>query len=223
MYLRVNLNFNYVPRAMPEPTNLTERLATVLNGLRDVAAHYAAKNRAFVPVTILLSLYLTSVIRRFGALAARLAAGPIHARPPRPRPPQPRPPQPDAARERAPPKPRTPRRFSWLVVWLGYHAAGYGLQLRHILANDHEMAALIAASPQAGRILRPLCRMLGIKPAADLPPSLFPPRPAKAPTFAAAAEPAIPGPPRTFLRPGLSERGEETDGTGSPVDFPTPA
>ena len=55
-----------------------------------------------------------------------------------------------------------PRRFGWLVRAVGYQAAGYGSQLRTILGQP-EMVALLEASPEAGRILRPLCRMLAVE------------------------------------------------------------
>ncbi len=54
-----------------------------------------------------------------------------------------------------------PRGFAWLCVLVPYYAAGFGSQLRHLL-GDPEMVALIAATPQLGKALRPLCRMLGI-------------------------------------------------------------
>jgi hypothetical protein len=57
--------------------------------------------------------------------------------------------------------PALPRRFGWLVKAGGYRAAGFGSQLQTVL-NTPEMAALLAASPQAGRILRPLCRALAL-------------------------------------------------------------
>ena len=57
-----------------------------------------------------------------------------------------------------------PGRFAWLVRAAGYQAAGYGCQLRHILEQP-EMVALLQASPQAARILRPVCRMLAIETA----------------------------------------------------------
>ncbi len=63
-----------------------------------------------------------------------------------------------------------PRRFGWLVWRAGYQAAGYGSQLRAILATP-EMVALLSAAPEAGRILRPLCRMLAVET------SLLRPRP----------------------------------------------
>ena len=55
-----------------------------------------------------------------------------------------------------------PRRFGWLVQAGGHQAAGFGLQLQTVL-NTPEMTALLAASPQAGRILRPLCRALAME------------------------------------------------------------
>ena len=53
--------------------------------------------------------------------------------------------------------PRTP---AWLLVAVR-EAASVRSQLEHLL-SDAECEAFLAAVPQAGRILRPLCRMLGI-------------------------------------------------------------
>ncbi len=174
------MDLNYVPPTMVEPTNLPERVATILNGLRDLAARHAVRNWVLIPVTVLFSAYLGSVIRRFTALAARVAAGTMRLRPPRPK-------RPDIARDRGPPKPRLPSRVGWVIEWLGYHAMGRSSQLRHLFTDDPEMVALMAASPQGGRIFRPLCRMLRIEPGPDLPPSLFPPRREKASAQEAAA------------------------------------
>jgi len=63
-----------------------------------------------------------------------------------------------------------PGRFGWLVRLASYHAAGYGSQLRAVLGQP-EMIALLRAAPQAGRILRPVCRMLAVET------SLLRPRP----------------------------------------------
>ena len=57
-----------------------------------------------------------------------------------------------------------PGRFGWLVRVASYQAAGYGCQLRHVLEQP-EMVELLKASPQAARILRPVCRMLAIETA----------------------------------------------------------
>ena len=58
--------------------------------------------------------------------------------------------------------PALPRRYGWLVRSGGWRAAGFGSQLHFLLATP-EMTELLAAAPQAGRILRPLCRALAIE------------------------------------------------------------
>lgn len=55
-----------------------------------------------------------------------------------------------------------PRKFAWMCVMVPYEAAGYGSQLRAVLAEP-EMAGLLAACPQAVRLLKPLCRALGVE------------------------------------------------------------
>jgi hypothetical protein len=57
-----------------------------------------------------------------------------------------------------------PYRFGWLVRAAARHAAVYGGQLRVIL-EEPEIVALLRASPQAVRILRPVCRALAIESA----------------------------------------------------------
>ena len=56
-----------------------------------------------------------------------------------------------------------PVQFGWLVRMAAHEAAGFGSQLRAVLAHP-EMRALLAAAPQVGRVLRPLCRMLAVEP-----------------------------------------------------------
>jgi len=68
------------------------------------------------------------------------------------------------------PTAKLPRRFGWLVRAASWHAAAYTGQLRLVLGQP-EMVALLAASPQAVRILRPLCQMLAVET------SLLRPRP----------------------------------------------
>ena len=53
---------------------------------------------------------------------------------------------------------------AWLLEYVR-EAAPFGSQLGHLLSGE-EAAAFLAAVPQAGRILRPLCRMLGVGVAA---------------------------------------------------------
>jgi hypothetical protein len=63
---------------------------------------------------------------------------------------------------------RLPRRFGWLFPMVPGDAACYSGQLLAVLAEP-EMQALLAACPQAVRVLRPLCRMLGIARADYVP------------------------------------------------------
>ncbi len=58
--------------------------------------------------------------------------------------------------------PRLPRRFGWLMKLGGCQAAGFGAQLQTVLSTP-ELAELLVASPQAGRILRPWCRALAVE------------------------------------------------------------
>ena len=162
---------------------------------RDLAA-WAAKNRLAAPLILLLWPRLNRLAIRFTALAARVAAGTAAPR---------RSTSLRAAGAR-PRKPyaRLPRGFAWVVRMVPGTAA-YGSQLQHLLA-DPEMAALLAAAPQAGRLLRPLCRMLGVRPPPALVPPTRPTRPRKPPSSRPAAvrpSPAAPpaGPKRAAPRP----------------------
>jgi len=66
-----------------------------------------------------------------------------------------------------------PGRFGWLVRAASYQAAGYGAQVREVLGQP-EMVELLKASPQAVRILRPVCRMLAIETALLRPGMVVP-------------------------------------------------
>jgi hypothetical protein len=68
-----------------------------------------------------------------------------------------------------------PRRFGWLPQYLP-ETAVFAEQLQQYLA-DPEVADLFARCPQAGKILRPICRILGVKP---IPEILRPPAPTPA-------------------------------------------
>ena len=72
--------------------------------------------------------------------------------------------------------PALPRKFGWMVEAGGYRAVGYRCQLVHLLTTEPEMAAMLDASPQARRVLRPLLRALGVD---ELPWVATPPRPPK--------------------------------------------
>ncbi len=58
--------------------------------------------------------------------------------------------------------PVMPRSFGWLLPLVPCEAACFAGQMREVLAEPG-MVALLAAAPQARRVLAPLCRMLGIE------------------------------------------------------------
>jgi len=82
----------------------------------------------------------------------------------------------DAARVRV----RLPSRAGWLVREFGWEVVAFGSQLQHLLGQP-EMQAALAARPGVGRILRPICRMLGVRDVVGLarPVALVAARPAK--------------------------------------------
>jgi hypothetical protein len=130
---------------------------------------------------------LADTRRRLAALHARFAAGRLPAAPRRA---TPRPAADRAARMRRPPRiPRGP-------VFLQYGLGCFVPELRELVEHP-EMRALLAASPQAGRLLRPLWRKLTTDPLPEvlrLPPR--PPQPSKQPRLARPAAPAaLPEPP----------------------------
>jgi hypothetical protein len=120
--------------------------------------------------------YISRTRRRFERLLARLAAGIA---------PRARAPRPDDAAEpkpRATPRFRLPRRRLWLRAILGHNAGNFAGQVAYLL-DQPETAALIAASPQAQRLLRPFFHILGTPPACipPLPKRPRKPRPKPAP------------------------------------------
>jgi hypothetical protein len=147
----MNLPLSFIP--------LAHWLTLIVAGLQKAAAARAGRDHAVAPLVTLLWTRLARLTARFDALVARLAAG--HPAAP--------------ARQRArsasvvPARKapaailRLPRGQAWLIRLLPGEAASYGCQLQALLA-DPQMAALLAAAPEAGRILRPLCRLLAIAP-----------------------------------------------------------
>jgi hypothetical protein len=147
----MNLSFSFTP--------LAHWLTLLVAGLRQAAAARAGRDHAVAPLVTLLWTRLARLTARFDALVARLTAG-HPAAPTRPR-------TRSAATVPARKAPvaglRLPRSHTWLIRLLPGEAASYGSQLQAMLA-DPQMAALLAAAPEAGRILRPLCRLLAITP-----------------------------------------------------------
>ncbi|MCC6719713.1 MAG: hypothetical protein IT555_17665 [Acetobacteraceae bacterium] len=148
-------------------SQLPTLFTAIIAALRVAIGTHVGRHPAQAPLLNHACDYLSRAMQRFQRLFARWRAGtPIRAR---------------TARPRHPAAPRTTPRFptanAWLTARVGYTAAGHGSQLQYLLATP-EAADFIREVPQAGRLLRPLCHMLGIAPAPlglALPPA--PPRP----------------------------------------------
>ncbi|HET9148148.1 MAG TPA: hypothetical protein VFN77_08865 [Acetobacteraceae bacterium] len=157
--------------------SLAERLALIIEALCAAVARRVGPG--FLgglagPLIILIRARLRRIAARFTRLAAQ-PGRPIRAacRPSRPVPADPFP---------------ALRRFASLLR-LVPETAALASQLRHLLA-DPRMKALLQSTPELGRTLRPLCRMLGIRAAKSPPPS--PP----GHTIPSREQPAHPIPPR---------------------------
>ena len=165
------------------PRTQAERFAGIIEGLcRAVAARGGGRDRLAGPLVVLIWTRLRRIAAQVVALAARVEAG-RHRRYPSRRPPLRTAGRPAVPRRHAPPV--LPHGFAWLLPLVPCEAAGYASQLRYLLAEP-EVAALVDAAPQMRRLLRPLCRMLGV----SLPP---PPRPPAepAPARSLPAGPAL--------------------------------
>jgi len=141
---------------------VAESFSLLMLGLKAVIAEVAAPDRSRTAFLVFVWGRLSHMVVRFEKLYARWRAGTLpKARGPRP-PRTPR--EEDDAKPRAKPLFHLPGGRMWLVRHVQKSAA-FGSQLRHLLATDPEIPAFLEACPQAGRILRPLCRALGV----DLP------------------------------------------------------
>ena len=179
-----------VPIALLLLQSLADRFGSLSRALKESVAKHIAKDRNSGPWIVEVCTRVSRLTARLLRLLAQLEAGTLP--PPRKRPKRAPTPKLEAKPEADPParpaRPKLSRAFGWLgrTVW---EARISGSQLRTLLAEP-EVQELLAATPQAGRILRPLCQMLGV----ELPPVLqLPARPrAKRPS---RARPKRPRPP----------------------------
>ena len=145
---------------------MVRRLAWILAGLASVVARRFLREPRFAGLILPLWGWLGRSARRFERAVGR---------PARVRAVQARREVPVAAPVA---RARLPGGRGWLVRALGYEAAGYGSQLQALLAEP-EMQAIVASVPAVGRILRPLCRILGVVPVGAEP--VLAPKPERAP------------------------------------------
>ncbi len=167
---------------LPTTTPLGHRLAVIVAGLYGVIAPRAAAEWAITALLVRLVTRLDHMVLRLDRLVARWQAGTLA------------PPRPSRASRPRTSRPRLafPRAAAWLnrlIPATARWSPGIGL----LLASP-ECQALIADAPQAGRILRPLCHMLGIPLPVALRLPKRPRRPAPNPPPAAAAPPTAPPP-----------------------------
>ena len=164
-------NIPQFPECTPEAV---VRFARVIGGLLEaIARAFSIHPRPPVPEPVII-LYIQRTRRRFERLMARLRAGIPHC----PRKPREKSHRPESARKT--PRLRLPTRKGWLRHEIGEFGRQYAIGLAYTL-NQPETAALIAGSPQAQRLLRPLCRMLALDIPAITPLPRRPrkPRPTK--------------------------------------------
>jgi hypothetical protein len=171
------------PDASPR-TGVIHRFTLLIEGLKRAMADGIGQRHATLgPLSVLLWNYLARTLRRLAGLHARVEAGTLAAAPRR-----------NAAPRRSR-SVRQPARLPRGPVLAQYYLGRFIAPLRE-LVEEPEMRALLAASPQVGRLLRPLWRRLTTDP---LPEPLRlprkPPRPAAEPGQADAAPATIPEPP----------------------------
>jgi hypothetical protein len=163
---------------MPTPL---PRFAQITAFLREAIARAAARNRVHAPVLVLAWTRIGRMLARFQRLFDRWRSGTL---------PSPRPSRPGQPR-RPGPTPRLPGGLWFPALVPEFSTAAVRLEA---LLADPTMVDFLAACPQAGRILRPLCRLLALPltPPVRLParggrlseaPPAFPPLP-----------PPVPGP-----------------------------
>ena len=143
-------------QAAPQPTSLSGRFARAIALLRSLVANFGAFGLPTFPFVDAACHRLERLGRRLDTLLRKYEAGTL----PPPKPARPRHSHEKPAR---PAKPKTPAqslptRYGWMQHWVRL-ANQSGID--HLIAHP-DLPAVLAAAPQAGRILRPLCHMLAI-------------------------------------------------------------
>ena len=133
----------------------------ILIGLQAAIAAKAARDRTLTALLVALYGRIARMATRLDRLIGLWRAGKL---------PKPRPSRAGAARPRVPrqaPDMTFPTSPGWLRRRLGTDVGAYASQLQHLL-TEAECAEFLQACPQAGRILRPLLRMLSFDPLPDI-------------------------------------------------------
>ena len=151
----------------------------LLTDLQAAIAARAARDRALTVLLVAVWARIARMRTRLERLIALWRAGKL---------PSPRAPRGDVTRVNGPrgtPQITFPTTPGWLLRRLGFEVAAYGSQLQHVL-TEAECQAFLAAVPQAGRLLRPLLRMLTADPLPEVVRKVTPAMPAPATQIARA-------------------------------------
>ena len=183
--------------------DVARRLAPILLALAALVASALSRHPTHIRHVYGIWARVTRASHRFARLMDRLAAGkPTRVRAKRP-PAVPRPPIEGALRTGPNPAGPIPRGHGWLIHAIPYHAMAYTSQLEHLFAQP-DARAVLEASPQAARLLRPICRLLGLQliPGQGLVQTPIPPlrRPRGTAAKPAAPPQPDPKPPRRLSR-----------------------
>ena len=156
-------------------TPLAVQLAQIIGGLRAAVAACGGRRMLgwdrrpddprIIPLIVPIWNRIGRLLARFERLVVKLGTGWRPKAAPQP-PPRSTPRSTPQAPHAQPDAIRLPRGFGWLVQ-LTHGATAASGHVQALLAEPG-MAELLAAAPSAGRILRPLCRALGIRPGPPL-------------------------------------------------------
>ncbi len=155
--IKINMHISLLlPTQSNAAPELVRRLGQILAGLAALVAARFLRRPHLAGLTVILWNRLSRSVQRFARVMTRPGRAPA---------PVSRPGRRAYGRQTVA---ALPRGHGWLVRELGYEAMAFGGQLEALLAEPAMQAAL-AALPGAGRVLRPLCRMLGVPVAAVKP------------------------------------------------------
>jgi hypothetical protein len=139
---------------------VAEGLGVLLRGLGALIARAFLRHPRYAAIILPLHQYLIRTGQRFDRVMRALAAGTLRTAKPRPG-------RPGSGKRPA----AFPTQRAWLLAALKHEGAYFGIRIEALLAEP-ATARLIAATPQAQRLLRPICRMLGVSPAALRKPAV---------------------------------------------------
>jgi hypothetical protein len=189
-----------MPELVATAPAIAARFGSLVTGLIALIARAFYRHPTRFVIILPLCLWFERTVRRFSHVMHKLEAGTLRPR------------RPGSGRPSSGKRPLAiPRNHAWLLVDLKHEGAYFAHRLEALLAEPGT-ATLIAATPQAQRLLRPICHILGIKPTCLKKRRLpSPPLPASRRSIASGGSAAI-SPSRVS---GLELQGRPSPGGGS--------